>query len=183
MPNPNPELDRLRDLDELPAWRRWGPYLSDRQWGTVREDYSPGGNPWAYFPFCTRAPPRVPLGRRRHRGPLRRRPAALPRPDALERTRPDSQGAAVRSRQRGGQPRRGREGAVLPPRRHADALVPEVPLQVPAGQVPVRSNCTRRTAAAGGTTPSSRSSTPASSTTTGTSTCSSSMPRPAHATS
>ena len=25
-------------------WRRWGPYLSERQWGTVREDYSPGGN-------------------------------------------------------------------------------------------------------------------------------------------
>jgi len=47
----NPELDRLRDLDELPSWRRWGPYLSDRQWGTVREDYSPDGNPWAYFPF------------------------------------------------------------------------------------------------------------------------------------
>ena len=25
-------------------WRRWGPYVSERQWGTVREDYSPGGN-------------------------------------------------------------------------------------------------------------------------------------------
>jgi hypothetical protein len=31
-------------------WRRWGPYLSERQWGTVREDYSPGGNAWEYFP-------------------------------------------------------------------------------------------------------------------------------------
>jgi len=31
-------------------WRRWGPYLSDRQWGTVREDYSKDGNAWAYFP-------------------------------------------------------------------------------------------------------------------------------------
>ena len=30
-------------------WRRWGPYLSERQWGTVREDYSPGGNAWDYF--------------------------------------------------------------------------------------------------------------------------------------
>ena len=27
-------------------WRLWGPYVSDRQWGTVREDYSPGGNAW-----------------------------------------------------------------------------------------------------------------------------------------
>ena len=32
-------------------WRRWGPYLSERQWGTVREDYSPDGTAWAYFPF------------------------------------------------------------------------------------------------------------------------------------
>ncbi|MGI0493676.1 MGH1-like glycoside hydrolase domain-containing protein [Alkalinema pantanalense CENA528] len=30
-------------------WRRWGPYLSDRQWGTVREDYSPYGSAWDYF--------------------------------------------------------------------------------------------------------------------------------------
>jgi hypothetical protein len=29
-------------------WRRWGPYLSDRQWGTVREDYSPNGDAWSY---------------------------------------------------------------------------------------------------------------------------------------
>ena len=31
-------------------WRHWGPYLSERQWGTVREDYSPGGTAWEYFP-------------------------------------------------------------------------------------------------------------------------------------
>jgi hypothetical protein len=31
-------------------WRRWGPYLSDRAWGTVREDYSPDGAAWSYFP-------------------------------------------------------------------------------------------------------------------------------------
>lgn len=33
-----------------PVWRAWGPYLSDRQWGTVREDYSAGGDAWTYFP-------------------------------------------------------------------------------------------------------------------------------------
>jgi Glycosyl hydrolase family 63 C-terminal domain len=32
------------------SWRLWGPYLSERQWGTVREDYSPGGTAWEYFP-------------------------------------------------------------------------------------------------------------------------------------
>jgi hypothetical protein len=30
-------------------WKKWGPYLSERQWGTVREDYSEGGNAWEYF--------------------------------------------------------------------------------------------------------------------------------------
>ena len=40
---------RLADA-EAGGWRRWGPYPSDRQWGTVREDYSPGGTAWDYFP-------------------------------------------------------------------------------------------------------------------------------------
>jgi Glycosyl hydrolase family 63 C-terminal domain len=43
------ESDRLRD--PTADWSRWGPYLSDRAWGTVREDYSANGNAWAYFPF------------------------------------------------------------------------------------------------------------------------------------
>jgi hypothetical protein len=41
---------RLADADAgRAAWRGWGPYLSERQWGTVREDYSPGGDTWSYF--------------------------------------------------------------------------------------------------------------------------------------
>lgn len=36
--------------EEGAAWRRWGPYLSERQWGTVREDYSDNGDAWSYFP-------------------------------------------------------------------------------------------------------------------------------------
>ncbi len=43
-----------RRLDESRArtkyWKRWGSYLSERQWGTVREDYSPGGTAWEYLP-------------------------------------------------------------------------------------------------------------------------------------
>ena len=45
--------ERLRlgyDQAGREAWRKWGPYLSDRQWGTVREDYSPGGTAWDSFP-------------------------------------------------------------------------------------------------------------------------------------
>lgn len=46
------ERQRLADDDRREArWRRWGPYLSDRQWGTVREDYSADGNAWRHFPF------------------------------------------------------------------------------------------------------------------------------------
>ena len=41
---------RLRAADRGYDWRRWGPYLSERQWGTVREDYSPGGTAWEYLP-------------------------------------------------------------------------------------------------------------------------------------
>jgi len=48
----NPERARIeaasRDGEQ---WWRWGPYLSDRQWGTVREDYSADGTAWDYFPF------------------------------------------------------------------------------------------------------------------------------------
>ncbi len=45
------EEQRLHAAGERAAhWKRWGPYLSERQWGTVREDYSPHGNAWEAFP-------------------------------------------------------------------------------------------------------------------------------------
>ncbi len=45
------EAQRLHENDgEGSVWHRWGPYLSERQWGTVREDYSADGNAWAYLP-------------------------------------------------------------------------------------------------------------------------------------
>jgi hypothetical protein len=44
------ELKRLADArDKGIPWRKWGPYLSERQWGTVREDYSDNGDAWSYF--------------------------------------------------------------------------------------------------------------------------------------
>ncbi len=58
----NPESARLEEAGTLETfraqqgsgpgkkpWRKWGPYLSERQWGTVREDYSQDGNAWDYF--------------------------------------------------------------------------------------------------------------------------------------
>src|SRR5690349_12558059 len=46
----NAEQSRLEEARTKKApWKMWGPYLSERQWGTVREDYSEGGNAWDYF--------------------------------------------------------------------------------------------------------------------------------------
>src|SRR5690349_24259897 len=42
------EHERL--LNDGANWKRWGPYLSERAWGTVREDYSASGDAWSYFP-------------------------------------------------------------------------------------------------------------------------------------
>ena len=47
------ELIRLKHEEERAEganWKQWGPYLSERQWGTVREDYSHDGSPWSSFP-------------------------------------------------------------------------------------------------------------------------------------
>ena len=47
----NEEQDRINSQVGNPdGWRHWGPYLSERAWGTVREDYSPDGSAWDYFP-------------------------------------------------------------------------------------------------------------------------------------
>ncbi|MEM6336687.1 MAG: glucosidase, partial [Bacteroidota bacterium] len=47
-----PEHSRLQEaLDQGVGWKDWGPYVAERAWGTVREDYSQGGNAWQYFPF------------------------------------------------------------------------------------------------------------------------------------
>ena len=47
---PDAERQRLAEArDGKAPWRLWGPYLSERQWGTVREDYSKDGDAWSYF--------------------------------------------------------------------------------------------------------------------------------------
>jgi hypothetical protein len=50
MPTENEEALRLEEArDGKVPWKKWGPYLSERQWGTVREDYSDNGDAWSYF--------------------------------------------------------------------------------------------------------------------------------------
>ena len=46
------EQERLNENNARRSrWNRWGPYLAERAWGTVREDYSPNGDAWSYFPY------------------------------------------------------------------------------------------------------------------------------------
>ena len=78
------------------------------------------------------------LGRGRTRRLLRRPAAPVLCGGPLERSRPDHQGAPVRPDEPRGEPRRGRQGVLLLPRRHPDQLVPALPLQVPAGRIPLR---------------------------------------------
>ena len=62
------ERERVREIgDDLSGWRRWGPYVSDRSWGTVREDYSHDGDAWGYLTYDKARAQGIPLGRGRHR--------------------------------------------------------------------------------------------------------------------
>ncbi len=116
-------------------WRKWGPYLSERQWGTVREDYSQNGDAWEYFTHDHARSRAYHWGEDGLAGFQRPEAAAVFRAGALEREGPDSEGAALRLEQCRGEPRRGREGVLLLSRFHADPLVHEVAVQVSAGRL------------------------------------------------
>ena len=81
---------------------------------------------------------RLPLGRGRDGRLLRHRATAVPRAGAVERPRPDPQGADVRPHRRPGQPRRGRQGVLVVPRRRPQPRLEPLALPLPAGGVPVR---------------------------------------------
>ena len=90
------ETIRLQEArDGKGPWKKWGPYLSERQWGTVREDYSDNGDAWDYFTHDqarSRAYQWGEDGIGRH---LRRQTATLLRPGFMERPGPNYQGAAL----------------------------------------------------------------------------------------
>ena len=140
------EHERLeRDRLGQEPWRRWGPYLSERQWGTVREDYSADGDAWDYFPHDHARSRAYRWGEDGIAGICDDEQRLCLVAGPVERPRPDPQGAALRPDQRRGQSRRGRQGAVLLPRRHADAFLPEDALQVSAARVSLRAAASRRT--------------------------------------
>ena len=137
-PHIDAEAQRLAaDARREKNWKRWGPYLAERQWGTVREDYSPDGSCWEYFPH--EQPAAAPIAGAKTAcwgSPIAS--AALLCPGPVEWPRPDPQGALVRPDQHRRQPWRGREGVLLLSGCHAHVFVPEGPLQVSAGRVPLR---------------------------------------------
>ena len=136
--NTTAEQRRLAEHQQGAAdWKRWGPTSASAS-GAPSARTTARRRSLGLLPARPRPQSGVPLGRGRHRRHLRRPAAALLRAGALERARPDPQGATVRPDRQRGQPRRGRQGVLLLPRLHADRLVHEDALQVPAGRVPVR---------------------------------------------
>ncbi len=70
--NMNDESRRLQEArDGTAAWKKWGPYLSERQWGTVREDYSDDGDAWNFFTHDQARSRAYRWGEDGHRGDLR----------------------------------------------------------------------------------------------------------------
>src|SRR5215468_10555477 len=131
----NPEQQRLDEANaHRQPWRKWGPYVSERQWGTVREDYSANGDAWDYLPhdharsrayrwgedglagFCD-IEQRLCLG------------------GAVERARPDPEGAGLRADRVAGQSRRGRQGILVVSGRDPQSCLEPLALSLSAGRV------------------------------------------------
>ena len=105
------------------TWRRWGPYLSERQWGTVREDYCPDGDAWDYFPHDHARSRAYRWGEDGIAGisdDQQRLCFALALWNGRDPILKERLFGLTGSR---GQPRRGRQGVLLLPRRHADPLL------------------------------------------------------------
>ncbi len=157
-------------------WKRWGPYLAERAWGTVREDYSADSDAWSYFPH-DHARSRAYRWNEDGLAGICDRHQHICLALALWNGRD----AILKERLFGvsgprGQPRRGREGGVLLSRQHADAFLHALALQVSAARISVRAARRRERAGAHGRTRNTSSPTPACSRRTATSTWRSSSP-------
>ena len=118
------EHDRLAALRTGTPWQAWGPYVAERAWGTVREDYSADGDAWTLLPARPRAVAGLPL----ERGRPGRRSATATSDCCLglalwNGVDPILKERIVRPDRPRGQPRRGRQGLLVVPRLDADALV------------------------------------------------------------
>ena len=106
----NQESLRLREAREPGVpWNKWGPYLSERQWGTVREDYSDNGDAWSYFSHDQARSRAYRWGEDGLAG-FSDDKQRLFRPGPVERQISHPQGAPLRAHQQRRQPRRGCPG-------------------------------------------------------------------------
>ena len=129
---------RLAAIRRGVHWRRWGPYLSERQWGTVREDYSSNGDAWNYLPHDHARSRAYRWGEDGIAG-FSDDQLLLCLGLALW----NGKDPILKERLFGltnlaGQSRRRRQGAVLLSRRHADALLHADALQISAGRFSLR---------------------------------------------
>jgi hypothetical protein len=101
-----PEHVRLEEARTgTTAWKAWGPYMSERQWGTVREDYSGGGDAWNYFPHDHARSRAYRWGEDGIAGICDERQQLCLALALWNGARPDPQGADVRPHQRRGKSR------------------------------------------------------------------------------
>ena len=119
-------------------WRRWGPYVSDRAWGTVREDYSKDGQAWEYFPHDHARSRAYRWNEDGIAGICDRKQEIC-----LALALWNGQDPILKERffgltGPGGQSRRGRQGVLLLPRLDADPFLHADAVQVPAAGLPVR---------------------------------------------
>ena len=129
-------------------WKRWGPYLSERAWGTVREDYSPHGTAWEFLPHDHARSRAYRWNEDGIAGICDRHQTICFALALVERARSHPERTPLRAHRQRGQPRRGREGILLLPRQHAHAFLHEVSLQVSAGANSPTRTWWRRTGAA-----------------------------------
>ena len=78
-------------------WKKWGPYLSERQWGTVREDYSENGDAWNYFTHDQARSRAYHWGEDGLGGHVATTSSAVLCTGVVERARSDPEGAHVRT--------------------------------------------------------------------------------------
>ena len=126
-------LDEAREKGV--PWKQWGSYLSERQWGTVREDYSENGDAWNYFAHDQARSRAYHWGEDGLAGFIDDHQRLCFAVALWNGEDPIPQGAAVRPDQQRRQPRRGRQGILLLPRQHTDTLIHEVPVQVSAKRI------------------------------------------------
>ena len=184
------ERQRMEDAGHPEeGWRRgqpvvrWGPYLAERAWGSVREDYSADGDAWASFPHDharSRAYRWNEDGMAGITDVFNRLSLALALWNGKDPILKERMFGLTGPR---GQPRRGRQGVLVVPRRGAEQRLAALALSLSAGRVPVRGPGRGERPPVASSSPSTSCSTPASSTTTATGSSRSTTPRPTRPTS